>query len=348
MIELARFAEMVVSHTGYHKDPTVMFPGFPEPVLARPDLEGRRGVTEGDQPPRSPEQLPEPSWAQKVLTLNEHLAAANLPYAFGGAIALNYHREPRSTLGRAGDPRQAKPPSSRPSLPDLRGGRFRPSGSLWVGLAPVNSRNAPPVQLSPLSPRGRDLGDAAMVAARAFHHDPFFEYLDPDGLTRARGLALFFRATIASSGPEAAITGARQADGRLVGVSVVVPPGAWPLPVADQARQLAGGVRALVITPRALVRGAQYLFEVEKCHPKERLWYLLLLVVDPSVQRGGIGTLLQREMLERADSDGLDCYLETQKPENVPYYGRSGYEVEKELRPVRGGPPLFTMRRKPR
>ena len=30
------------------------------------------------------------------------------------------------------------------------------------------------VELSRLSARPRDLDDAAMVAARAFHHDPFF------------------------------------------------------------------------------------------------------------------------------------------------------------------------------
>jgi ribosomal protein S18 acetylase RimI-like enzyme len=101
-----------------------------------------------------------------------------------------------------------------------------------------------------------------------------------------------------------------------------------------------------VVKPPALVNGARYLLAVEKHHPKERLWYLFLLAVDPSVQRSGIGTLLQRDMLEQADREGLDCYLETQKPENVPYYRRFGYEVETELRPVRKGPPLFTMRRR--
>jgi hypothetical protein len=52
-------------------------------------------MTEADEPPK---RVPEPSWGQKVLTLNDRLQEAGLPYAFGGAIALNYHREPRSTL----------------------------------------------------------------------------------------------------------------------------------------------------------------------------------------------------------------------------------------------------------
>lgn len=202
------------------------------------------------------------------------------------------------------------------------------------------------VELVPVRRSGKDLHEAAMVAARAFHHDPFFEFLDPMGITRARGLALFWRAAIAGAGPASVVTGARDKDGRLMGLSVVAPPGAYPPPLAGQARQLAGAFRAMVIRPLALLRGARYLLAIEKHHPKEPLWYLFLLVVDPSVQRSGIGTLLQRDMLERADREGLDCYLETQKPENVPYYRRFGYEMERELRPVRNGPPLFTMRRK--
>lgn len=186
-----------------------------------------------------------------------------------------------------------------------------------------------------------------MVAARAFHHDPFFEFLDPTGVTRARGLALFWRATIATAGPHAEITGARDGDGRLMGVSIVVPPGGWPPPASAQARQMAGALRAMILRPRAVVDGLRYLLAIEKAHPKDPLWYLLLLVVDPSAQRRGIGGLLQQSMLERADREGLDCYLETQKPDNVPYYRRFGYDVERELRPVASGPPLFVMRRRP-
>lgn len=201
------------------------------------------------------------------------------------------------------------------------------------------------LDLVPLSNRGRDLDDAAMVAARAFHHDPFFEYLEPRGVARGRALSLFWRAAIAGTSHEAQITGARQAGGRLVGVSIVVPPGGYPFPAANQARQMAGAVRAMIQRPPALVKGFRYLLAIEQAHPKDRLWYLFLLVVDPAVQRSGIGSQLQQGMLARADAEGLPCYLETQKPENVPYYRRFGYETERELRPVRGGPPLFTMRR---
>lgn len=184
-----------------------------------------------------------------------------------------------------------------------------------------------------------------MVAARAFHNDPFFEYLDPKGVRRARALALFWRSEIAALGDGAKVLGARDQDGRLVGVSVWLPPGEYPLPAADQVRQLLGAGRAMMLRPKAMVDGLRYILAIEKAHPKDELWYLLLLVVDPAVQRGGIGARLQEEGLASADRDGLDCYLETQKPENLVYYRRFGYAVAEELRPVRGGPPLWTMRR---
>jgi hypothetical protein len=49
-----------------------------------------------EEEPLGPER--EPTWDQKVVRLNAALAERDVPYAFGGAIALNYHREPRSTL----------------------------------------------------------------------------------------------------------------------------------------------------------------------------------------------------------------------------------------------------------
>jgi GNAT superfamily N-acetyltransferase len=202
------------------------------------------------------------------------------------------------------------------------------------------------ISLAALSTRGRDLDEMALVAARAFHHDPFFEFLEPGEVRRARALALFWRAMVGALGAGAHVTGARKADGRLVGVAAWVPPGAYPLPGLAQARQMIGAGRAMALRPPALLDGLRYLLALERVHPKDPLWYLLLLVVDPSVQRGGIGTLLQQGGMGNADRDGVDCYLETQKEENVPYYRRFGYEVVEELHPVRSGPPLWTMRRR--
>jgi hypothetical protein len=34
---------------------------------------------------------------QKIIDINTKLAEHNIPYAFGGAVALSYHSEPRAT-----------------------------------------------------------------------------------------------------------------------------------------------------------------------------------------------------------------------------------------------------------
>ena len=52
----------------------------------------------GEDLPQPEGQPPEPTWGEKVLGLSDELHSRGIPYAFGGAISLNYHREPRSTL----------------------------------------------------------------------------------------------------------------------------------------------------------------------------------------------------------------------------------------------------------
>jgi len=205
----------------------------------------------------------------------------------------------------------------------------------------------PDIRIALLGSTSKDFADAGVVGARAFHNDPFFEFLAPRPIQRARGLSLFCRSYVSVLGDAGHVLGARRADGRLVGVAAWVKPGRYPLPIPAQLREAGGAFWALASRPRALVDGSKYLLGIEKVHPRENLWYLQLLVVDPSVQRIGIGGMLQRPELARADEEGLACYLETQNPDNLPYYRRFGYEVVKELRPVKNGPPLWTMRREP-
>lgn len=202
-----------------------------------------------------------------------------------------------------------------------------------------------------IGPLGRSPGErdaAAVVAARAFQNDPFFEFMSPRPLLRARSLGLYWRTIIAGIAEEDRPLCARDSAGRLVGVAVWVRPGGYPPPIPAQLRQLGGAVRALAPRPKALVDGSKYLLAIDKVHPREPHWYLELLVVDPSAQRAGIGGLLQQPILEEADCEGVPCHLETQNPDNLPYYRRFGYDVEHELHPVAGGPPLWTMRRQPR
>jgi ribosomal protein S18 acetylase RimI-like enzyme len=58
----------------------------------------------------------------------------------------------------------------------------------------------------------------------------------------------------------------------------------------------------------------------------------------------GIGTKLMRVFSARMDAAGEDAYLETDKPENVRFYERFGFEIVGEQE-VLGVPNWFMTRR---
>src|SRR5579875_1111277 len=197
------------------------------------------------------------------------------------------------------------------------------------------------ITIEKLTLDSRSLDEVAAVATEAFADDAFFSFLMPELRSRRRALRIFFRSMVGEIGQGAVVHGARQDGGRLVGVAAFVRPGGWPLSVPAQLRQLRSALVAMIPRPRALLDGSRYLFAIEKIHPKETMWYLQLLAVDPAVQRGGIGGALQNQVYPQADREGLASYLETQKEANLAYYRRFGYELDRELHPVRKGPPLW-------
>lgn len=193
-----------------------------------------------------------------------------------------------------------------------------------------------------------DLTKASLVTNRAFFNDPFFRFLFPGDRLRSRGLTIFFRANLAHFGEGGRIVTVREPNNTIAGVAAWLPTEQYPQSVGTQLAQIPGTLRALYRRPRALVDGTRYLNAVAKSHPKEPHWYLFLLVADPSIQRSGVGTMLMGHGLALADAEGVGGYLETQNEDNLAYYRRFGYELRETLRPVTGGPPLYTMWRRPR
>lgn len=56
-------------------------------------------------------------------------------------------------------------------------------------------------------------------------------------------------------------------------------------------------------------------------------WYLSIVGILPQYQNRGLGAALIEPVLQRADVQGVDTYLETFTPRNVAFYRRLGYEV---------------------
>lgn len=189
------------------------------------------------------------------------------------------------------------------------------------------------------------LTELGALAARAFFDDPFFTQLSDQAMLRQRGLGLFFRSHVKAARRHCLLTGVRDDAGNLLGVCVWQRPGTYPLGILGQVAESLGALRALFPRPRSIPRGLRYTLAMEKAHLHDEHWYLVLLAVDPVAWRQGIGEALLRPGLDRADADGLPCYLETQKHANLAYYQRFGFELAADLEPVEGGAHLFTMQR---
>jgi ribosomal protein S18 acetylase RimI-like enzyme len=166
---------------------------------------------------------------------------------------------------------------------------------------------------------------AARLLARAFHTDPMMIYLAPDEPSRNRRTLPFFAATIRYSRHYGIteMTATRDA------VTMWLKPGFTTLTVGRMARA------GMLLVPRRLgFSGMVRLNTLASCSDKLHKqaisgdhWYLMTIGVDPDRQRMGAGGRLLSAGLQRADADGLPCYLETTNSENLQFYRRHGFEV---------------------
>jgi ribosomal protein S18 acetylase RimI-like enzyme len=87
---------------------------------------------------------------------------------------------------------------------------------------------------------------------------------------------------------------------------------------------------------------------LKKKKPREPHHYLFAIAARPGAQGKGLGSQLMKEGLKRADADHMPAYLESSKPENVPFYEKYGFEVVEQVTPAPGCPPMWLMWREAR
>lgn len=71
--------------------------------------------------------------------------------------------------------------------------------------------------------------------------------------------------------------------------------------------------------------------EITKVYPKEQIYYLWFLGVEPGYQRKGIGSALLQEIIEESRLLRRPVYLETSLPENVLFYEKYNFTVYQQL-----------------
>lgn len=195
--------------------------------------------------------------------------------------------------------------------------------------------------------RDEQIPAAARVMANAFSDAPRFRFLVPSDAQRPSKLRWYWgasmRACMLSGGP--VFVAHEEGGGTVLGVAIWDAPGQgghsaltllrsglWLAPIR---LGIAGYLRRRALGPA--------LASLESPHPS---WYLNAIGVEPSAQRGGVGSALINHMLRRVDDDALPAFLDTSAPDNLGYYERFGFRVTAEST-LPNGIPLWGMTRPP-
>lgn len=180
-----------------------------------------------------------------------------------------------------------------------------------------------------------DFESASALLTEAFFTNPAHVYIFPDGMRRGRALHWLLRQNLENQDPlehsfclvepegarrRVVAMGFWHAPGaQSVSVRVLIRPSLLALPFKcglDAAR------RAMEVTS---------LLEAERAAAIGQAWFLNNMVVAEHLRGSGLGTkLLARELRERVDPSGQPALLATQRPENVVFYRRLGFEVVSE------------------
>ena len=198
------------------------------------------------------------------------------------------------------------------------------------------------VEVAALDPA--DLDEVVVATARAFWPDPLFGYFARSHTHHHGFVPSMLRPVVADARQHGEVWVARTARG-IAGSASWIAPGEMPRSKGRDLRIAAGALGAFV-RGRNRANALRLLGAVDRRHPREPHWYLALLGVDPRFQRQGVGQALVQAVLSRCDEEGLPAYLETQKEENLAFYGRFGFSERKRVE-VGEGPPIWLLWREP-
>lgn len=181
------------------------------------------------------------------------------------------------------------------------------------------------LEIGPLAPSGVD--EVVGVLSRGMRDNPVHvaAFGDDPGV-RQQKLRVLMSAAFRVRDLSHAIV-ARDEEGAMVGVCGMMPPGACR---PDFKQQLMLLPTLLRLGPRSAGRVSSWLGAWGEHDPDERHWHLGPLAVDAHLQGLGVGGRLMQVFCARMDAARDDAYLETDKPINVRFYERFGFEVISE------------------
>ena len=196
------------------------------------------------------------------------------------------------------------------------------------------------VSVRELSPA--ELTDAAGVLGRGMRDNPLHvRAFGEDAGAREAGLVALFEPMLTRHHAERGVVLGAFLSAQLVGVCAMVPPGRCQPSLRTMLAllpALAGRGDATLV-----LRMANWMTQWSRRDPEANHWHLGPIGVERHLQRRGVGTALLNDCCRRLDATSTPAYLETDKPGNVAFYERFGFQVVSDG-PVLGVPNWFMVR----
>jgi ribosomal protein S18 acetylase RimI-like enzyme len=171
-----------------------------------------------------------------------------------------------------------------------------------------------------------EVEEAGQTLARAFQDDPPFVHFVPGARQRVKVLPSFFSRFARYGMLSGEVHGTADRRGIAIWLSEEQP--------SSTRAKLAGLDQLPVIFGEVGFRRlSTFLAFMEKLHHDlmgTTHWYLAFIGVDPNCQGKGVGSALLKPTLDRAQAEGLPCYLETFLAKNVSFYRKNGFKLRSE------------------
>jgi ribosomal protein S18 acetylase RimI-like enzyme len=170
-----------------------------------------------------------------------------------------------------------------------------------------------------------DLPSAVGIVARGMRDNPLhIAALGSDVHQRFNRLSGMFRVALPLVLSKGLVLGAF-ADETLVGIAGMIAPGHCQPTLMEKVTLTPRIVPAVGFDSATRVRS--WLDQWARYDLREPHWHLGPVSVDAHLQGTGIGTRLMNEYCSRLDVAHVTGYLETDKPSNVKFYEKFGFET---------------------
>ena len=185
----------------------------------------------------------------------------------------------------------------------------------------------------------------AQALSRALHNGPHMRYALPDETERQNVLQWVLTSAIRS----AWLCGENYTTPTMDGGAVWVGPNSTSsIRRIVQEGLLPTGFKLTAGTLRRCMGLVASLEQVRRRVVRNPHWYLIALGVVPRQNRKAVRAALLRPGINRADSEGVPCYLETFEEQDIAFYHEFGFRIEGGGRISKYGPVFWAMLRSPK